>query len=276
MVPVFVLDVQREHLVSCYQQRSGRQSFRQCRRKRAENRDGRTQDRPETFYSYAHCGSTRHEDRTPYHVGCRECHLPDRADRRSPGNVGPGSRRGGDRRRCDRAARGDRRAGSRRVGHPGRSRKGHRRPRDYQRRQRGARWRHQGTAEVRHRGFARSGVPRPHRLVGGPAQRLPRLSLQRSRGHSRFRRSQRARLRLAGRARRGVRRPGARYSGRDFGRKFGASRNALLRDGLALGPDRPGRAPVARHGLHHGQRVDAPARGRREKGWGCCCCSNTA
>src|SRR2546429_400318 len=51
-------------------------------------------------------------------------------------------------------------------------------------------------------------------------------------------------------------------------REAGAARNALLRDALALGPDWSTCAPVARHGLHHGQRVDAPARGRCENGGG--------
>ena len=47
--------------------------------------------------------------------------------------------------------------------------------------------------EIRHRGFCRPVVPRPDRLVGGRAQRLSRLSLQRPRDHPRLRRQQRRR-----------------------------------------------------------------------------------
>ena len=70
----------------------------------------------------------------------------------------------------------------------------YRRPRHHQRRQRPARRRHQRAEAARHRGLARSAVPRPDRLVGGRAERLSRLPLQRSRDHPRLRRQQRRHL----------------------------------------------------------------------------------
>ena len=56
--------------------------------------------------------------------------------------------------------------------------------------------------EIRHRGFARPAFPRFDRLVGGPAERLSRLPLQRPRDRPRLRRQQRRDLRLAACARR--------------------------------------------------------------------------
>ena len=104
---------------------------------------------------------------------------------------------------------------------------GHRRSRDHQRRQCAAWRRHQRAAAIRHRGLAGSVVPRPDRLVGGRTERLSRLSLQRPRDHPRLCRQQRADLRMAGRAWRGVHRQGAGCTRRQLGRQFGAARDAL-------------------------------------------------
>ena len=62
-----------------------------------------------------------------------------------------------------------------------------------QRRQSAARRRHQLPEEIRHRGFARPVLPRSDRLVGGRAERLSALPLQRPRDHPRLRRQQRRR-----------------------------------------------------------------------------------
>ena len=59
-------------------------------------------------------------------------------------------------------------------------------------------------------GQPRPRVPRSHRLVRRPAQRLPRLPLQRPRDHPRLRRPLRADLRVSGGARRDVRQRRAR------------------------------------------------------------------
>ena len=118
-------------------------------------------------------------------------------------------------------------------------------------------------------------VPRPDRLVGGRAERLSRLSLQRSRNHPRFRRQQRRDLRMAGRARRRLCRQGARRVRRHFGRQFGAARNALRGDGLADGADRQaGRSDDSEDAVV-GQRPDAAAAKRRQKRPACRFCSST-
>ena len=105
-----------------------------------------------------------------------------------------------------------------------------------------------GTAlpeEIRHRGFARPVLPRSDRLVGGRAQRLSALPLQRPRDHPRLRRQQRADLRIPAGARRESHRPASRTaSAHEIG-------DSVLRTmqisvaGLADGPyRRTGRARV--------------------------------
>ena len=98
-----------------------------------------------------------------------------------------------------------------------------------QRRQHAARRRHQRAEEVRHRGLARPGVPGPDRLVGGAAQRLSGLSLQRPRDHPRLRRQLRRHLRVPARARRRLRRQAAGPAGRRLGRQLGAARPCMPR-----------------------------------------------
>ena len=152
-----------------------------------------------------------------------------------------------------------RRTRGRRLGHPGRSRKGYRRSRHHQRRQCSARRRYQRAEEIRHQRFSRSAVPRSDRLVSGRAERFSRLSLQRSRDHSRLCRQQRADLRMAGRARRHLRRQGARRIRRHFGRQFGAAGNAQRGHGLADGADRQaGRSDDPEDAIVR-QWTDAPA-----------------
>ena len=146
-----------------------------------------------------------------------------------------------------------------------------------QRRQCPARRRHQRAEEIRHRGFARSAVPRPDRLVGGRAERLPRLPLQRSRDHPRLCRQQRADLRMAGRARRGLRRQGARRCsaatsvGNSVPREMhGAVMDwPMVQTGKPADPDDPGDAVVR-------QRPDAAAGSRGARRPACRSCSNTA
>ncbi len=116
--------------------------------------------------------------------------------------------------------------------------------------------------QVRHRGFAGPPVPRPDRLVGGRSQRLSRLPLQRPRDHPRLCRQQRRDLRMAARARRRIRRQGARCDRWQFGRQFGAARDAQHRRSLADAGDRPpGRPGGAKDPLVR-QRHDALARDR--------------
>ena len=95
---------------------------------------------------------------------------------------------------------------------------------------------------------------------------FPGLPLQRSRDHSRLCRQQRADLRMAGRAWRRLRRQGAGRARRNFGRQFGAARDAQRRHGLADGADRQAGRSDDPDDAVVGQRPDAPARGRRQEG----------
>ena len=137
-----------------------------------------------------------------------------------------------------RAAGRDRGQGSGLLGDRGRGAAACRRPRPGERRQHAARRRHQRAEALRHPGYARPGVRGPHRLVGGAAQRLSGLPLQRPRDHPRLRRQLHRHVRVPARAWRGVRRQAAGPPGRLLGRQLGAAHHALRSGGLAADPDR--------------------------------------
>ena len=127
----------------------------------------------------------------------------------------------------------------------------------------------------RHPGLARPGVPGPDRLVGGRAQRLSRLPLQRPRGDPRLRRQLRARRSNSCSSTASCSSTSRRTGRRQLGRQFGAARNARGADGLAADPDRPaGRSGRARDHVDR-QRPDAAARRRGTKRPGSKICSST-
>ena len=139
--------------------------------------------------------------------------------------LGPRGRRRRDRLGRHRHAGGDRRPRGRRLGHYRRGGAAYRRSRHHQRRQPAARRRHQLSEKIRHRGFARTVLPRSDRLVGGREQWLPALSLQRSRDHPRLRRQQRGSVRIPARARGEGHRPAAEQH-RTRDRRLGAAHHA--------------------------------------------------
>ena len=142
------------------------------------------------------------------------------------------------------------------------------RPCPGERRQHAARRRHQRAEALRHQGLARPGVRGSDRLVGGAAQRLSGLSLQRPRDHPRLRRQLHRHLRVPARARRGVRGQAAGPAGRLLGRQLGAAHHACRPGGLAADPDRRAGEPEPAHDHVDRQRADAAARCRRPQGRG--------
>ena len=168
------------------------------------------------------------------------------------------SRRRRDRDGRDGISRRHRRPRGRRVGDHGRGREPRGRPRHHLRRQPAARRRHQLPEEIRHRGFGRPVLPGPDRLVGGRAQRLSALPLQRPRDHPRVRRQQRGGVRISARARRQGHRPAAEQS-RPRDRQLGAAHHADLGRGLADGPHR--RAGQSGRRRNPGRRRPDPAAG---------------
>ena len=119
--------------------------------------------------------------------------------------------------------------------------------------------------EARHRGFARPVLPRSHRLVGGRAERLLRLPLQRPRDHPRLCRQQRADLRIAA----GARRESHRQAPDSVGHEIGAIRRCATmqfrsRTGRWCRPAEPA-APDDDDDSRR-QRLDPAAGGRRAQG----------
>ena len=143
------------------------------------------------------------------------------------------------------------------------------------RRQPAARRRHQLPEEIRHRGFARPVLPGSDRLVGGRAQRLSALPLQRPRDHPRLRRQQRGDLRIPARARRESHRHGRRT------RSATRSAISVLRTMQISVEDWPmvhtgGPADPDDDEITRRRRLDAAARGRGARRPASRSCSSTA